>query len=98
ERWDPGPRRIVVMEGQDVGMVQVEGYAHEVFLALSEIAPQWQGRGLGSAIIRDVQAQARAAGLPLVLHVLKANGAAKRLYDRLGFRVVSERWDRWVME
>ena len=97
ERWDPGPRRIVVVEGQDVGMVQVEWYVDEVFLALIEIAPDWQGRGLGSAVIADEQGQARQAGLPVTLHVLKANPKAKQLYERLGFVVVEEREERLVM-
>lgn len=97
EHWDPGPRRIVVVAGQDVGVLQVEWYEDEVFLALIEIAPDWQGQGLGSAIIGEVQARAKEAGLPVVLHVLKANERGKRLYERLGFRVVKGRWDRWVM-
>ncbi len=97
EKWDPAPRRIVVAAGQDVGMVQVEQYAHEIFLALIEIAPPWQGQGLGTALIRQVQARAQAAGLPLTLHVLKANAGGRRLYERLGFRVVNERWDRYIM-
>lgn len=97
EHWDPAPRRIIVVEGQDVGMVQVETYAGELFLALIEVAPQWQGRGIGSAVIRDVQAQARKAGLPVTLHVLKANPKARRLYERLGFVVVEEREERYVM-
>lgn len=97
EHWDPGPRRIIVVQGQDVGMVQVETYQDEIFLALIEVAPQWQGKGIGSAVIRDVQARAREAGLPLTLHVLKANPKAKRLYERLGFVVVEEREERFVM-
>lgn len=98
EHWDPKPRRIVVVDAQDVDMLQVEQYADHLFLALIEVAPGWQSQGLGSALIRDVQAQAQAARLPLILHVLKANKRGKQLYERLGFRIVEERWDRWVME
>lgn len=97
EHWDPGPRQIIVVEGQDVGVVQVEMYQDEIFLALIEVAPEWQGKGIGSTVIRDVQAQAREAGLPLTLHVLKANPKARRLYERLGFVVVEEREERVVM-
>ena len=97
EHWDPGPRRVIVVDGEDVGVVQVEWYVHEVFLALIEVAPAWQGRGIGSAVIRDVQAQAREAGLPVTLQVLKANERAKALYERLGFGVVEEQEERWVM-
>lgn len=97
EHWDPGPRQIIVVDGQDVGMVQVETYQDEIFLALIEVAPAWQGKGIGSAVIRDVQARAREGGLPVTLHVLKANPKARRLYERLGFVVVEEREERVVM-
>lgn len=97
EHWDPALRRIVEVEGRDVGVLRVEWYEDEVFLALIEIAPDWQGQGLGTALIRDVQAQAREAGLPLTLQVLKTNPRARRLYERLGFEVVEEREERVVM-
>lgn len=97
DHWDPGPRRIIVVQGQDVGILQVEWYEDELFLALIEVAPDWQGRGLGSAVIGDVQALAREAGLPLALQVLKGNPKARRLYERLGFVVVEEREERVVM-
>ena len=97
DHWDPGPRRIIVMDGEDAGVLQVESYVDEIFLALILIAPAFQGQGLGTAVICDVQAQARAAGLPLTLQVLKANPRARRLYERLGFEVVEEREERYVM-
>src|SRR5690554_1984651 len=90
EHWDPGPRQIIVVDGQDVGMVQVEMYQDEIFLALIEVAPAWQGKGIGSSVIRDVQARAEEAALPVTLQVLKANPKARRLYERLGFVVVEE--------
>lgn len=98
ERWDPGPRQIIVVEGQDVGVVQVETYEDEIFLALIEVALEWQGKGIGTAVIRDLQARAREAGLPVTLHVLKANPKARKLYERLGFVVVEKREERVVME
>jgi ribosomal protein S18 acetylase RimI-like enzyme len=52
--------------------------------------PEYQGRGIGTAILRDFVATAHRAGLPASLHVLRVNEAAQRLYRRLGFRVVSE--------
>lgn len=97
DHWDPRPQQIIVVEGQDVGVLKLERYQDELFLALIEVAPDWQGRGLGTAVIRDVQAQAREAGLPVTLQVLKGNPMARRLYERLGFEVVQEREKRLVM-
>lgn len=60
-------------------------------LLLMDIAllPQFQRAGTGTAIIRDLMEEARQKGLPVVLHVETFN-PARRLYERLGFRVCAE--------
>jgi ribosomal protein S18 acetylase RimI-like enzyme len=51
----------------------------------------WQGKGLGSALIAATKAAARAAGAQGVeLHVAPNNPGARRLYERLGFRAVGQ--------
>jgi ribosomal protein S18 acetylase RimI-like enzyme len=51
------------------------------------LAPEWRGGGIGGALLRAVQADAAARGRGVELHVLAWNGGARRLYERLGFRV-----------
>jgi putative acetyltransferase len=52
------------------------------FLSQLYVAPGWQGRGIGSALL----AQARAAAVePLQLWVFARNTAARRFYARHGF-------------
>ena len=81
--------RIVVCDGADVGLFKVcrEGSPWE--LIQIQLLPAAQGRGLGAALIRELLADAAAAGVAVELSVLKAN-PAQRLYARLGFRVVGE--------
>lgn len=97
EHWDPAARKVIVVDGQDAGVLVVEERDGDIFLGLITIAPRYQGRGLGTAIIRDLQQRAREEGRALRLHVLKANPAARRLYRRLGFDIVEEREERFVM-
>lgn len=84
ERFSPAVRQIIVFEGRDVGVLEVEERPGEVFLANIEIAPEQQGRGLGAAIIADLLRDAAARGLPVTLQVNRVN-PARRLYERLGF-------------
>jgi ribosomal protein S18 acetylase RimI-like enzyme len=58
------------------------------------------GRGLGSALLEHVAAEARAAGEPLVwLDVLKTNVAGLRFYERHGFSRVGEQpWATDIQE
>jgi ribosomal protein S18 acetylase RimI-like enzyme len=78
----------VEVDGKEAGVLSVEDSSDELFLADLEIHPRWQGRGIGSAVVRSLQDEARAAGKPLTLQVLHVNSRARALYERLGFREV----------
>jgi ribosomal protein S18 acetylase RimI-like enzyme len=97
DRFDPAQSQIIVVDGEDVGVLQVEERNGQPFLGLIEIAPEYQNRGLGTRVIKDVLDKVHAEGRPLFLHVLKANRDARRLYRRLGFEIVEEREKRYVM-
>lgn len=97
EKYDSRQRQIIQVEGQDAGVLVVERHADELYLGLIELLPAFQGRGIGAAIIRGLIAQARAEGRPLELHVLRTNAPARRLYERLGLRVVAEEPNRYRM-
>ena len=97
EHFQPEVRQIIVVEGRDVGVLQVEEREDHVFLGLIEVTPEMQNRGLGTRVINDVLAQAQARGKAVRLQVLKGNPGARRLYERLGFAIVEEREERYVM-
>ncbi len=97
ERWDASDRQIIVVDGEDAGVLAITTTDGEVVIDLIEVDPRHQRRGIGSAVIRDVLAEAHGRGVPAGLAVLKANPAAKRLYERLGFAVREERADRYIM-
>ena len=97
-RWDPANRQIICVNNLDIGVLKLEQpHPGTIFLALIEVHPDYQGQGIGTAVIRDVMAGAHQRGLEVELNVLKTNPKAKRLYERLGF-VITEEWeDRYVM-
>ena len=82
--------QIIQIGDVDVGQVVVDERPDELFLANIELLPEWQGRGIGTAIVRDLCARAAAAGKPLTLRVLRVNVRAAKLYEREGLRVVRE--------
>jgi ribosomal protein S18 acetylase RimI-like enzyme len=86
DHFDPTHARIIVVDGVDIGVVAVEWRDDEAFIGTIEIMPDYQGRGLGTAIVQQIVAEAAARGLPVALQVLKIN-PARRLYERLGFSV-----------
>ena len=84
-RFDPSRRQIVQIEGVDVGEVMVEERPHEIYLARIALLPEWQGRGIGTAIVRSLLERAGTDGKSVVLEVLHANARAAKLYAELGF-------------
>ena len=85
--FDPADSHIVVAYGRDAGQLSVIDRPEELYLSGIYLLPAYQGQGLGSQIIGDVLAGARDGNRPVRLQVLKGN-PARRLYERLGFRVV----------
>lgn len=97
KQWfDPARFQIVVVDGENVGLLSVERRLTELFLSTLEILPAYQRRGLGSEVIRSILAEAEAEQLPVALQVLKVN-PARELYARLGFGVVGETPTHYLM-
>jgi ribosomal protein S18 acetylase RimI-like enzyme len=81
--------RIVTLGNTDIGMLKVDRGADDWKLVQMQLLPAYQRRGIGTRIIADLLATARRKRVPVTLKVLKVN-PAKRLYERLGFRVTAE--------
>jgi len=89
EHFDPAKRQIIRCDGVDVGVLSVEEREDSLFLALVAILPEYQGRGIGTTLIRRLQRRAKAGSVPVTLQVLKIN-RARALYERLGFVLTGE--------
>lgn len=96
-KFDPETRQIIQIAGQDAGVIAVEQRDEELFIALIEIHPSFQGQGVGSALLDHYIQTAHSKNLPITLHVLKVNTPARKLYERLGFIVVADEDYRFKM-
>jgi ribosomal protein S18 acetylase RimI-like enzyme len=85
----PDLRLAIEVEGELAGFLDLDEQGDSVDIAALELAPRWQRHGIGSAIIRAVQARAAELERPVTLQVLKVN-PARSLVERLGFRQVGE--------
>ena len=86
ESYDHTKTQVVVVDGHATGLLGVSEREWATFIDQIEIVPEYQGRGIGTALINEVLARGR----PVELDVLKVNADARRLYERLGFRVTGE--------
>lgn len=97
-RFIPEHWKIILIGGVAAGGLALEARDAALFLANLHLLPEHQGRGIGTAVLHELQADAAARDLPLTLNVLRSNDGAKRLYERLGFRIVKADEERWWLE
>ncbi|MER7850644.1 GNAT family N-acetyltransferase [Kitasatospora sp. NPDC096077] len=81
---------VVEVSGERAGRLRITRTAGGIELNGIQLLPRFQCRGIGTAVIEDLKAQAAAGGIPLDLDVEKDNPDARRLYERLGFRRTGE--------
>ena len=78
--------------GELLGYFVLLAAAGEAHLLNLSIAPAWQRRGHGSALLREAMRVAREDGAKKVfLEVRPSNLAGKALYERFGFRKIALR-------
>lgn len=95
-RFDVMRHRIVLVGDTPAGAVSVLDREEGLHLANLHLLPAYQGRGLGTALVQEIQAQARSANRRLTTKVLKVN-PARAFYERLGFRILGEQGPRYRM-
>jgi len=87
--WKLEEVRIISVDGNDAGWLQVTELPAEIRLQKFFILPQYQRSGIGSEVLSKLLATWRPTGKKIVLRVLK-NNPARRFYERLGFTVIAE--------
>jgi len=97
QAFRPGTQDFIVVRDEVLGLRHIEWRQTHLYLARLYLRPAAQGRGLGSADLRDLQQQARALGRSIELQVLKVNIGAQRFYGRHGFQQVGERERHWLL-
>ncbi len=84
--FEPEEVQIVQVDGADVGWVHVSETPEEIHLDQIHLEVAYQGAGIGTRIIVDLMAVARAKDKPVLLSLVRGNRAVT-LYERLGFEL-----------
>jgi ribosomal protein S18 acetylase RimI-like enzyme len=76
--------RLVLLNNEPIGRMILLQMREEIRLADLAILPQYRGRGIGSALISQLQTESMMSKRPVRLQVARFDRAL-RLYQRLGF-------------
>lgn len=88
--------KIVRSDNQDIGMFKVKRNSDKWEIIQIQLLPNYQHLGIGTKLIKSLQAEASKQGVAIFLSVLKVN-PAKQLYERLGFEVFQEKEKSYTM-
>jgi ribosomal protein S18 acetylase RimI-like enzyme len=76
---------LIELDGRPIGRIVVDRPDGMVHIVDQAIVPELRNKGIGTAIMRFLMDEARAAELPVRLEVASQNDPSMRLYLRLGF-------------
>jgi len=86
----PGGDHIVLLDGLPIGRIWLFRCAAEHRLVDISLMLEFRNRGIGSLLLADAIAAARAACVRLCCSVAVTNPASLRLHQRLGFQIVGQ--------
>ena len=89
--------KIILYEKEKIGLLKLLKYQTSYEIEQIQIQKKFQGRGIGYKIIKDLIKKAETENMSIKLSVLK-NNKAQFLYKRLGFEIIKENKDSYIMQ
>lgn len=81
--------KLIWTAGEKAGRIGIVKLTEELVLVDIIVLPEFQNRGLGSFVLRELQRTGREENLPIRLSVF-AGSPAQKLYERFGFTVTND--------
>lgn len=90
DSWSRPETQVIALGNTLCGYFCVVEQLEGPFVYELVIGPEFQGMGIGSLLLKQLQQKAGAQNKPVNLEVLHKNLRAKALYEKLGFIVTSQ--------
>jgi len=97
-RLASGCIQIICIDEKEIGILELIDKENQIYIEEIQLVPDSQSRGIGSQIINDIKKRAFELNCSVGLRVLKINHRARKLYEELGFSVISETETHFIME
>ncbi len=89
---------VILDEGAPVGRLYVDRRADEIRILDIALLPEHRSRGIGSALLDALLAEAETAGKPVSIFVESHPPRARRFFERLGFEEAEDQGVSVLME
>ncbi len=92
-----GEFHLITWQGQPIGRLYVAQLEDEIRVVDLALIPSFRGQGIGTYLLQTIVSRADTARLKVRFHV-EIRNPARRLYERLGFKLVLEHGPYLLME
>ena len=89
-RFPDADYRVIVIDGQRAGRIWIGSDDEQIRLLDIALLPEFQNRGVGTALLERLKSEAQSAGKALRHMVFVLNNNADRFYERLGFKKIED--------
>ena len=97
EKYKPEDYQIIIVKNQSAGGLTITEDEQKIEIDRLQLMPDYQGLGIGTAILIDLISKAEKNQKSLCLTVLKSNERARQPYERNGFHITNEPDERYYM-
>ncbi|MDB5265652.1 MAG: N-acetyltransferase [Parcubacteria group bacterium] len=97
EKFVPEEIEVIQHYGEDVGRLRVVRSADSIYIGGIQILPEFQNKGIGTALFTELIEESKRSNLPIVLEVHDVNTRAISFYKKLGFEEGEKVKDQTVM-
>jgi len=89
ENYPGAELQLIVLDGLPIGRLYVHRRRDEIRVMDISLLPQYRGQGIGTQLLKGILEDGAESNRPVTIHVEQFNPAL-HLYERLGFRQVSD--------
>ena len=89
-RFPDADYRVIIVDTQPAGRIWIGADAEQIRLLDIGLLPEFQNRGVGTALLQRLQHEAECQGKALRHMVFVLNNNAERFYERLGFKKIED--------
>jgi len=89
-RFPDADYRVIVIDGERAGRIWTGADDEQIRLLDIALLPQFQNRGVGTALLERLKSEAQNARKALRHMVFVLNNEADRFYERLGFKKIED--------
>ena len=85
KKFKPDEIEVIQCAGQDVGRLRVVRSLESIYVGGIQILPEFQGRGIGTALFKALVEESKESKIPILLEVHDINARALSFYKKMGF-------------